>query len=322
MNEFSFDLIGIFREIFKKKNFILILTAAALIISFIFCSLQQKKYTSETIFIVKNPLLIDRNFVFRNTSYEHREFFAVPDDVDHVKTIAKSDGLLWHLIDNFGLAKAYHMEQDDGRLVKEVKGNFKTVMEDTKNIQLYYSDPDPERARKITTAARDYIERTFLNYFLTTNKDITDALKEKAAAMRDTITKLDDSITNIRTTVGNYTQLLPSRGTSIASGSQYGDARNAGAMEHLREITAIKDKLSDDVATYESLVNEYEVMANGKIHIFYIIQEAYKPGANSHPKTLIITAVSTLVALFFACILVLISAFYRKVMGTKPHNAA
>jgi uncharacterized protein involved in exopolysaccharide biosynthesis len=318
MNDSGFDLIGIFREIFKKKIFILILTVAALIISFIFCSLQQKGYTSKTVFIVKNPLLIDRNYVFRNTSYEHREFFAVPDDVDHVKTIAKSDGLLWYIIDSFQLAKAYNMEHDGG-LIEVVKDNFKAVMEDTKNIELFYTDPDPERAKLITTAARGYIEEKFLNYFLATNKDISSALRAKATGMKDTIAILDDSIKSIRATANNYTQLLPSRGNNIVSEAQTGNAQNAEAMEHLREITAVKDKMADDVAEYQSLVNEYEVMANGNIRIFYVVQEAYRPGIPSHPKTLIIVAASTIGALFFACILVLIGAFYNRVM--KPSRA-
>lgn len=319
MNDFNFDLIGIFREIFRKKVFIIILTVAALIISFIFCSLQQKRYTSKTVFIVKNPLLIDRNYVFRNTSYEHREFFAIPDDVDHVKTIAKSDGILWYLIDSFKLDKVYNMEKSD-RLVKEVRSNFKTVMEDTKNIELFYTDPDPERAMKITTAARNYLEEKFLNYFLVTNNDITTALKEKSLAMMDTIARLDDSIKNIRTATGNYTQLLPSRGKDVVSAAQSGNGATAEAMEHLREITAIKDRLSDDVAGYKSLMNEYGVMANGKIKIFYIVQDAYKPSIASHPMTLIIVAASTLGAMFFACILVLIGAFYTKVMQEKKEQ--
>lgn len=313
MNESSFDLIGIFKEIFKKKVFILLLTLAALIISIVFCSLQQKRYTSGTVFIVKNPLLIDRNYVFRTTSYEHREFFAIPDDVDHVKTIAKSDGLIWFLIDSFHLEKAYGMEGNPG-LVDKVRDNFKAVMEDTKNIELFYTDPDPKRAMQITTAARQYIERTFMNYFIATNNDITVALKEKSKALRDTIAHMDDSIRSLRAVAGNYAQMLPARGMAVVSPNTAGNAQTAEAMEHLGEITIVKDKMSEDIAKYQSLINEYEVMANGKIRIFYVVQEAYMPGIASHPKTLIIVAASTLAGLFFACILVMMGAFYRSVM--------
>lgn len=314
MNESSFDLITIFRELFKRKFFILILAAVALIVSFIFCQMQQERYTSETVFIVKNPLLIDRNYVFRNTSYEHREFFAVPDDVDHVKTIAKSDGMLWYIIEKFDLGKAYHMEVDDD-LLKHVRSNFKAIMEDTKNIELFYTDPDPKRAAAITTAAREYLESTFLNYFRVTNKDVTISLRDRVKAMNDTLARLDDSIGSIRAATGNYAQLLPARANTIANTATGGvSAQNAAALEHLQEITAIKDRMAVDVAAYQSLINEYEVMADGRIHIFYVVQEAYVPSKASHPKTLIIVAAATIAALFFACILVLVAAFYRNVM--------
>jgi uncharacterized protein involved in exopolysaccharide biosynthesis len=318
MNENSFDLITISREIFKKKLFLLLLTVAALIISIVFCLMQQKRYTSETVFIVKNPLLIDRNYVFRNTSYEHKDYFALPDDVDHIKTIAKSDGMVWHVIEKFDLGKAYGMEVNDA-LVQKVKKSFKTIMEDTKNIELFYTDPDPKRAAEVTKAAREYLETTFLNYFRMTNKDVTESLKEKIAAMTDTVARLDDSISSLRAASGSYAQMLPARGNTINASAGSATAATAQALEHLQEIGVQKDRMVNDIAAYRSLINEYEVMASGKLRIFYVVQEAYVPSNASHPKTLILVAVSTMGAFLFGCILVLIAAYYKRVMQT-PAN--
>ncbi|KAA5536499.1 hypothetical protein F0919_02190 [Taibaiella lutea] len=319
MNDQSFDLIGIFKQIFKKKVFVISITLAALIISIVFCSLQPKGYTSRSVFIVKNPLLIDRNFVFRNSNFENKEFFAIADDVDHVKTIAKSDAILWYLIDSFNLRKAYNME-DDGKIIEEVRGNFKAVMEDTKNIEIFYTDPDPERAAKVTNAARQFLETTFLNYFLLTNKDVTEALNDKAIAIRDSINVLDDSIQIARTAIGNYTQLLPTRGETINSGNNAINPSSASSLERLQELVIRKDKLANDVANYESLMNEYQVMANGKIRLFYVIQEARPNFGATHPKTLIIVGASTIAAFFFACVLVLLGGFYQFVMQHKKEK--
>lgn len=319
MNEHSFDLIGIFHQIFKKKVFVLSITIAALIISLIFCALQPNGYTSESIFIVKNPLLIDRNFVFRNTNFENKEFFASPDDVDNIKTIAKSDGLLWHLISKFDLKKVYGIEKD-AKLIKKVRSNFKSVMEDTKNIEIYYTDTDPQRAADITNEARKYLESTFMDYFLTTNKDITDALKEKVVTINDTLRNLDNSIETLRASIGSYNQLLPNRGTTITTASNNVSAAQLPVLERIQELTAVKDKMAEDVAQYQSLINEYQVMANGKIHIFYTVMEGYVPNEASDPKTIIITAASTIAALFFASILVLLSGFYQRVMNSKEEK--
>jgi len=320
MQESQFNLIGIFRAIFKKKKFILLIALTAFIVSLVFCMLQQERYTSKTIFIVKNPLLIDRNYVFRNTSYEHKEFFAIPDDIDHVTTIAKSDGLLWHLIEKFDLSKTYGIESGP-KLLKVVKNNFKFKNEDAKNIELFYTDPDPKRAQEITTEARNHVEKVFLNYFLSTNSDITAALHKKSLMVQDTIKRLDDSIKVIRAQVGNYTQLLPSRNNSINTATGASSAQNAESMEQLQEVTSLKDKMVSDLTEYKSLINEYQVMASSDIRLFYVVQEAYEPGDASHPMTLIIVAASTLVALLFASILVLFTVFYRSVMGNKSQTA-
>ena len=320
MQESQFNLIGIFRAIFTKKKFVLLFTLAAFIVSLIFCLLQQERYTSKTIFIVKNPLLIDRNYVFRNTSYEHKEFFAIPDDIDHVTTIAKSDGLLWHLIEKFDLSKAYGIENGP-KLLKTVKNNFKFKNEDAKNIELFYTDPNPKKAQEITIEARNHVEEVFLNYFLSTNSDITSALHKKSLMVQDTIRMLDDSIKSIRAQVGNYTQLLPSRNNSINTAAAAGSAQNAESLEQLQEITALKDKMVGDLTEYKSLINEYQVMASSDIRLFYVVQEAYEPGDASHPMTIIIVAASTLAALLFASILVLFTVFYRNVMGSKSQTA-
>ncbi len=316
MNETSFDLIGIFRQIFKKKKFVLSVTIAAGVLSFIFCLLQQERYTSETVFIVKNPLLIDRNYVFRNTSYEHREFFAVPDDIDHIQTIGKSDGLIWHLIGKFDLGKVYNIKNDQ-KLFKRVKRNYKLKHEDTKNIELYYTDPDPKRAQAIAVAAREYIEEMFRNYFLTTNKDITNALRIKATNLSDSIVTLDDSIKTLRAATGNYSALLPQRGNSISSYAASLSPENAASLERLQELTVLKDQLVKDVANYTTLINEYEVMESGDIRVFYVVQDAYEPGVSSYPQTLIIIGASILGALIFSCFLVLFTGFYKTVMQTK-----
>jgi uncharacterized protein involved in exopolysaccharide biosynthesis len=313
-NEVTFDLIGIFRVIFSKWKFVLGLALAALVLSFVFCLFQTKAYTSKTVFIVKNPLLIDRNYVFRNTSYEHREFFAVPDDVDHIKTIGKADGMIWHVIQKFELDKVFNMPAND-KLVKKIKSNFKILMEDTKNIELSYTDENPERAAAVVNEARHYLETTFLNYFLSTNKDLTAALETKVKDLKDSISSLDSSMVLMRYAINNYNQLLPTRGNTVQNTTATASAQNIVSLEKLSEITTLKDQYAKDVAQYQSLINEYRVMASGSIGIFYNVQEGFVPTLTSRPQTVIITIASFLGGLLFASLLVLFSAFYRKSMS-------
>lgn len=292
----QFNLVGIFRAIFRKKRFVLLLTAAATVLSIVFCLLQTERYTSETIFIVKNPILIDRNYVFRNTSYEHKEFFAIADDVDHIKTIGKSDGIIWYLAEKFDFGKLYGISDPD-KLFKKVKSNFKLTSDDTKNVELFFTDPDPVRAKDVTLAAREYIESMFRNYFVTTNKGVTEALSQKAQAISDTLNVLNDAISALKHAKGEV---------SVAGKTL--------RPEQLEETLILKEQLSKDLANYHTLINEYEVMITGKVNVFYVVQDAGVPHKPSHPQTLIIVAASFLGSLFFACFIVLFREFYRVVM--------
>ncbi len=120
MSEQRFDFLEIIKALFRKKLFILGFMVLAAVVGFVFCLFQEKRYKSETTFIVKNPTLVDRNFTFRTTSYEHKDFFATADDVDNIVTLGESSGLISYLIDKFDLGKAYGIE-NRGKLFSRVK---------------------------------------------------------------------------------------------------------------------------------------------------------------------------------------------------------
>lgn len=315
MSEQRFDFIEIIKAIYRRKFFILGFAVLAGILGFVFCSFQERLYRSETTFIVKNPTLIDRNFTFRTTSYEHKDFFATADDVDNIVTLGESNGLIGYLIEKFDLGKAYGID-NPGKLFNKVKKNFKFTREDTKNIRLYYSDPDAKRAQAITLAARDHLQDLFQDYFISTNQDLTKALYKKADAISDTIARLDDSMMVLRTQTGAYGQLQPSRGNSVIYNTEDKmTPEKAIALEKIQEMAATKDRLVTDRAGYNSLINEFEVIAQGKIRLFYIVEDASLPEFPAYPIVPLIVAACTLAGFFFATILTLILTLIRNLNG-------
>ena len=316
MSEQRFDFIEIIKTIFRRKFFILGFAVLAAITGLVFSLLQEKLYKAETVFIVKNPTLIDRNFTFRTTSYEHKDFFATADDVDNIVTLGESNGLIGYLIEKFDLAKAYGIS-NPGKLFNVVKKRFKFTREDTKNIRLYYSDPDPKRAQAVTMAARDHLQDLFQDYFISTNKDLTAALYKKAHAISDTIAGLDDSMMVLRTQTGAFGQLQPSRGNSVIYNTEDKiTPEKAVALEKIQEMAATKDRLVTDRAGYNSLINEFEVIAQGRIRLFYIVEDASLPDAPAYPIVPLIVAACALTGFFFAVLLVLITSIFR-IYGSK-----
>jgi len=311
MENQSFSLLKIMQEIYKKRVWILLITLAALIISTVCCLMRPPKYTSQTTFLVKNLLLIDRNYIFKNNSFDNGQFFAVPDDIDNIKTIAKSKSIFQKVIDSFDLHKVYEIKDRD-RLVEVVKSNFKFVMEDTKSVELYYTDKNPQRAAHIVNALRENIESAFLNYFISTNKDIMVALQHETNLLDDSIATLNDSMKHIRFRINNYSELLPTRGAYIATGNRKSTMEDVIELEKIQELAYIKERLASDVAQHKSLINEYREMLENKIHAFYVVQNGDIPSMPSGPGIIIIVSAGTIAALFFACILVLAGTFLRE----------
>lgn len=308
----SFDLLYIFKLLFKKKKFIILTTLAAVAIAAIVVLIAPKKYTSSSIFIVKNPILLDRNYVFRTQMYENKEFFAVPEDVDQVELISKSEAMIRFLVEKFDLANYYGIKNPYFLRMK-IKNNFAFSRQDTKNIEIFYTDKDPEKAREITLAIRNYIEDKFLKYFIESNRTIAEALRTEMLQMDSTIQTYTDTIVAIKNAYQLNNFLVPVRGAvqTTQTASNLSTAQ-VEALEQLQNFTALKDKLIDNKAQYLTLVNEFEMVRNGNVNIFYLVQDAYTPDEASHPKSLLIILGTLIGSLFIASIIVVFGAFYRE----------
>lgn len=307
----SFDLLEIIRVIYKKRKFVIILTLAALLTGIVFCIVSDSKYTSQTIFIVKNPQMLDRNYIFRNTNYEHKDFFAIPDDIDQVEAIAKSNALLWHLINKFELDKVYGIK-NPAWLLRVVKWNFVFTRTDTKNIELFYTDKDPKRAEAITREAREYMESKFKEYFMETNTQISNALNLKLNALNDSIASLNVTINHLKDSTGLHGKLQPTRGATINNNASLNINKHTSEnLETLQELLLIKDNLANDRSEYIRLINEFSVFQQTDMKVFFVVQDAYEPNEASHPKSILIIIGCLIGGFLFASFLAVFTAFYK-----------
>ncbi len=307
----TFDLLEIIRIIIKKRKFVIIVTLAALLTGIVFCIVSDKKYTSQTIFIVKNPQMLDRNYIFRTTSYEHKDFFAIPDDIDQVEAIAKSNALLWHLINKFDLGKVYGIK-DPAWLMRVVKWNFAFTRTDTKNIELYYTDKDPKLAEAITREAREYMERKFKDYFMETNSQISKSLNIKVNEIADSVTVINNMVNALKDAEGLHGKLQPTRGETISNNATTNISKaTSESLEQLQELLVAKDNLIKDRSEYIRLVNEFSVFQQTDMKVFFVVQDAYEPNESSHPRSVFIILGCLIGGFLFASFLVVFSSFYK-----------
>lgn len=303
------DLVDICRIILRRKWFILVFAVCAAVIGFIFSLVAQKQYTSRTVFIVKSPMNMDRNQIFRQGDYQPNDFFATENDIDNIMTISQNEVLLQFLVDSFKLDRHYGVASKS-KAFNILKKHFKITRNDTRSIEFALSDPDPQMAAVLVNTARWETGNLFRNYFMQTKNQLIASLNKNINNVDRQIQQVNDSIAAIRQQYSLYSVLLPTRGKTIAAvAPAAGNEDKAKGMEILEAVAATKDQLVKDRGEYVSLINEYNLKTpGGGLDMVYTVQQGWPSDGASFPNVLLIIAVCFVAGLFFSVILTLLQA--------------
>jgi len=317
MSETSFSLVEIIRQVSKRIKFILLFTLICTVAGIIFALIAPKQYTSKASVIVRSPLVIDRNQLFRQAEYQNKPFFAGEDDIDHLLTISKSDTLMAYLVSKYDLIKHYKVNTYE-EAITEARDNFKLTRNDTKNLELYFTDKDPNLAAALNRSTLEEMGRAFSNSFIETNKDIIKSLQHRIKTVDDTLAQIDAAIKSMRAEYGIYNKLLPSRTEQAITGTDAAGVSPfvAEGLEKIQETIVLKDKFTQDRARYFSLINEFSAgLQNDAVNMLYTVQPPTTPSGHSSPILILIAGVCAIGGFFFASLLVVTSAFYRSIIS-------
>lgn len=305
----KFDLITISRIIYAKRKFVVLFAIAASVVGLLFSLVATKQYASQTMFIVKSPELMDRNYTFRQGAYEVNPFFANENQIDHIMTISKNEILPQFLADSFDLMKHYGLKSKE-QAFKKLARRFKVTRNDTRSISFTIKDSDPQLAADMVNVARMKTNEWYYNYFLQDNRQKVAALQKNIERIDATLINLNDSIEVMRSQYGIYDQLLPLRGDRVqVSGSAPVSAQKMRGMERLEKLTSTKEQLIKDRATYLSLINEYALeIEDGPVDMFYTVQYGWPGESPAFPKMPLILLISFFAGLIFSVFLVLLQA--------------
>lgn len=311
------DLVEICRIILRKKWFILVFAICAAIVGLVCSLVATKQYTSRTVFIVKSPMNMDRNQIFRQGDYQPNDFFANENDIDNIMTISQNEVLLQFLVDSFKLDKHYGVSSKS-KAFNILKRHFKITRNDTRSVEFAISDSDPQMAAVLVNTARWETSNLFRNYFLQTNSQLVASLNRNIENVDQQIELIDDSIAVIRRHYSLYNSLLPARGQSITTAAVANTEEKARGMEILQSITATKDQLVKDRGEYVSLINEYNLKTpDGGFNMVYTVQQGWPSDKASFPIIPLILAICFVAGLFFSIVIVLLQAATRHLNQPK-----
>ena len=311
----SFDLVDIIRTIQKKAGLILSVTVVAAILGVAVMAVKPKKYKATTKFLVNNPLYGDRNTLFRSNETRYVDYFGGDDDLDKVTSLATSDTVIDRVIRNCQFQEVYKMDISDYKshaaLMGIFKKNFSQKRSEYKDIEFSYIAYDPVVAANVANMTVKVLEETYRHYYTAAKDGMIQSITEQMGRVDSALSKLTDSLANMRDHYGIYNIISPARQNS-GIGEIHGGGKGFGrAIEEIQNVEAVKDQLATDRAHYISLINEFSAAENGSIQYLKVITRAVPPTGPNGPGMLMTLLVAGGCGLFFSVIYVLLIAYYK-----------
>lgn len=202
MQDFSlFPLLNRIRPWFWR---ILLISAAAAIITGVISLFQKDYYVATTSFYAANPLLASPSPV----GYGERSTFAFgnANDLDRLIAIGQSQVLINHLIKKFDLATHYNIDTSTQKakylLQMKVRAGYSTIKNKLDALDVSFESTDPELCAAVANEARDFINNESGKMLKSTNSVLLDALKSSIGLQEILGNQLADSIIQLKQKYG------------------------------------------------------------------------------------------------------------------------
>ena len=311
MEQNKFDLIEVIRTLKSRSRTILLFTIAGLVASVIFVLIRKDVYTSEAKLMVKSFMYFDRNQMFSEQAYYVRDVFARESEVDKALTVLESDDIMGFIKEETKYKEVKGLSEK--KAYKAVKSNYDVKRTDNSDIEVKFTDEDPQLALKAMNAALWKAEEVYMLYFEDFNRDVTKEIEFKQKTLADSIDVINKQIAATRKEFNIYNALAPVRGTVMNSTPTLSEA-NAEGIERLQSLITIKDKLDQEQAKLSSLKSQYNSFLNeNKMHVFYKIGGPYLPTIPSNLPAVLVILASMVAAFIFACLWVLVVRAFSRV---------
>jgi uncharacterized protein involved in exopolysaccharide biosynthesis len=316
MTNLSFDLVDIIRTIQKQKRFILIITIAGMALAGASVLVKKKKFKAEARFLVNNPLYGDRNTLFRSIDTRYVDYFGGDDDLDKIMAFAGSDTVRNRIIRNCQFQVIYKKDINDPKgyaeLMSIFKKNFNIKRTEYKDVEVSYTDYDPQTAANVANMSVKVLEETYRQYYNNIKNGIYKSINDQVTKLDSSINTLTDTLATMRDQYGIYSIISPARQNVITSEIKGGGKGYGRAIEEIQNIESIKDQLVADRAHYISALNEFYATTNSALDFVKVITRALPPTNAAGLSTEITLVAAGLLSFFFSTLYVLLMAYYRK----------
>ncbi len=251
MSNVKDSLLPLLGTLYPWRRRIGYVTLGAFVLSIVVCLFMKNYYQGKTVFYAASQDLFKPEKVFGNTQNEVY-YYGSGEDIDRIMTIGNSDEVIDFLIDSFDLWSVYKIKSGTPKahykLRKAFRENYNILLTKQDALELTIEDKDPERAAKMTNAAREQIDNLVRNIMkssqLALASSFQKAIHNKELMMQITL----DSLIYHRRKSGIYdskgqTEILATRVTEVSSTIEAEKA----SLEALQGERDLSSKLRDSM---------------------------------------------------------------------------
>lgn len=304
----SFDLIDVVKTIQKQKRVIIVITLIALGLGGGFYAIKKKKFKGTSRFLVNNPLYGDRNTLFRNHEQRYIDYFAGDDDLDRITALLNSDTVKDRIIRNCQFQIVYrddiNTEKGHAHLMSIFDKNFNIKRSEYREMEVSYIAYDSITAANVANMTVKVCEEAFRNYYVSMKMGM-------AKSIGDKLKQIDSAI--------NASAAILAGGATVSNvkNDAAGEKGEQPVMTNAKVISITQDQLIQDRAKYVSLINEIEATTNNAMEYVKVTTRAIPPTSPTGPSLTTLLMIAGCLGLFFSTLLVLVLAYYNKLMAVE-----
>ncbi len=245
------NLLPVLGTLYPWRRRILMITAAAFVISVIGSLFLKNYYQGKTVFYAASQDLFKPEKVFGGGTTE-MYYYGSGEDVDRILTVGNSHSVVDFLIDSFDLWTVYKIKPGTPKakykMRKAFRENYNILLTKQDALELTIEDKDPERAAAMANAATHLIDKEVKSIIKNSQIALASSYQRSINNKEQIMQTNLDSLVAYRDRSGIYdpagqTEILANRVTEVTNAVE----REKAALESLKKSSNKKVRDSIDI---------------------------------------------------------------------------
>ena len=323
-NRFKFDSVNLVSYIWSKRRILLWVAIFAILISFIVSLLIKPKFKSTVVMFPASSASISKSLLSTSSSYSREDIlkFGGQEEGEQLMQILLSSQIRERIVQKFQLAKHYNIDTTSrywrSKLTNEYNDNITFHRTEYMSVVIDVLDHNPEMAALIANEISNQIDSVMNRVQHERAMQAFHVVEKEYSDLQSQLSKIQDSIKSIsELNVIGFDKAANAYHAAYAKSLSQGKTQGIKVLENKLRIVAkyegtylMLTRLLQQETERMSAMNEKYMEAKVDAEQFiphkFIIDKAYKSDKKDSPKRMLIVLFSTLSALFFALLIVVI----------------